>query len=115
MSPSSWEPISISRKCWSRTGVAIAEPRLPEEVRRLGINVRKSSPDLMMVIHILSPDDSRDQLYLSNYGRTQILDRLSRINGVGDAQIFAERAYSMRIWLDPERVASLRPYRAGSR
>ena len=86
--------------------VAIAEPRLPEDVRRLGVNVRKSSPDLMMVVHILSPDGTRDQLYLSNYGRTQILDRLARINGVGEARIFAERAYSMRIWLDPERVAS---------
>lgn len=86
--------------------VAIAEARLPEPVRRLGITVQKSSPDLMMVIHLLSPDDSRDQLYISNYGRTQIVDRLARINGVGEARIFAERAYSMRIWLDPERAAS---------
>ena len=86
--------------------VAIAEPRLPEEVRRLGVNVRKSSPDLMMVVHVLSPDGSRDQLYLSNFARTQVLDRLARINGVGEARIFAERAYSMRIWLDPERIAS---------
>ena len=86
--------------------VAIAEARLPEPVRRLGVTVQKSSPDLMMVIHLLSPDDSRDQLYISNYGRTQIVDRLARINGVGEARIFAERAYSMRIWLDPERAAS---------
>lgn len=87
--------------------VAIAEPRLPEDVRRLGVNVRKNSPDLMMVIHILSPDGTRDQLYLSNYARTQIVDRLARITGVGDARIFAERAYSMRVWLDPERAAAL--------
>lgn len=86
--------------------VAIAEARLPEPVRRLGVTVQKSSPDLMMVIHLLSPDNSRDQLYISNYGRTQIVDRLARINGVGEARIFAERAYSMRIWLDPERAAS---------
>ncbi len=86
--------------------VAIAEARLPEPVRRLGVTVQKSSPDLMMVIHLLSPDGSRDQLYISNYGRTQIVDRLARINGVGEARIFAERAYSMRIWLDPERAAS---------
>lgn len=86
--------------------VAIAEPRLPEDVRRLGVNVRKNSPDLMMVIHILSPDGSRDQLYLSNYARTQIVDRLARIGGVGEARLFAERAYSMRIWLDPERAAA---------
>ena len=86
--------------------VAIAEARLPEDVRRLGVSVRKSTPDLMMVIHLLSPDDSRDQLYISNYARTQIVDRLARINGVGEARVFAERAYSMRIWLDPERAAS---------
>jgi HAE1 family hydrophobic/amphiphilic exporter-1 len=84
--------------------VAIAEPRLPEQVRRLGVNVLKSSPDLMMVIHMLSPDASRDQLYISNYARTQVVDRLARIDGVGRATVFAERAYSMRVWLDPELV-----------
>ena len=86
--------------------VAIAVPRLPEEVRRLGVNVLKSSPDLMMVIHMLSPDGSRDQLYISNYARTLVVDRLARIDGVGRATVFAERAYSMRIWLDPELVAA---------
>ena len=86
--------------------VSIAEARLPEEVRRLGVTVKKSSPDLMMVIHLLSPDGSRDQLYISNYARTQILDRLARIPGVGEARVFAERAYSMRVWLDPERIAN---------
>jgi HAE1 family hydrophobic/amphiphilic exporter-1 len=86
--------------------VAIAEPRLPEEVRRLGVSTRKNSPDLMMVIHMLSDDNSRDQLYISNYARTQVIDRLARIEGVGQATIFAERAYSMRIWLDPERIAA---------
>ncbi|HCS70546.1 MAG TPA: hydrophobe/amphiphile efflux-1 family RND transporter, partial [Rhodospirillaceae bacterium] len=86
--------------------VSIAEARLPEEVRRLGVTVKKSSPDLMMVIHLLSPDGSRDQLYISNYARTQVLDRLARIPGVGEARVFAERAYSMRIWLDPERIAN---------
>ncbi|MEM8792052.1 MAG: multidrug efflux RND transporter permease subunit [Pseudomonadota bacterium] len=86
--------------------VAIAEPRLPEEVRRLGITTTKSSPDLMMVIHMLTDDGSRDQLYISNYARTQLIDQLARIDGVGDVFIGAERAYSMRIWLDPERVAN---------
>ncbi len=86
--------------------VAIAEARLPEDVRRLGVTVKKSSPDLMMVIHLLSPDGSRDQLYISNYARTQIVDRLARIQGVGEARMFAERAYSMRVWLDPERIAA---------
>ncbi|MEM9681766.1 MAG: efflux RND transporter permease subunit, partial [Pseudomonadota bacterium] len=86
--------------------VAIAEPRLPEAVRRLGVTTRKNSPDLMMVIHVVSPDDSRDQLYLSNYAKTQIVDELARIEGVGEARIFAERAFSMRVWLDPERMAA---------
>ncbi len=86
--------------------VAIAEPRLPEEVTRSGVTTKKSSPDLMMVIHMLSDDGSRDSLYISNYARTQVIDRLARIKGVGNATIFAERSYSMRIWLDPDRVAS---------
>ncbi|MEM7178131.1 MAG: multidrug efflux RND transporter permease subunit, partial [Pseudomonadota bacterium] len=86
--------------------VSIAEARLPEPVRRLGINTQKSSPDLMMVIHMFSDDGSRDQLYVSNYARTQVVDRLARIDGVGQARLFAERAYSMRVWLDPNRVSA---------
>jgi len=86
--------------------VAIAEPRLPEPVRRLGVSTRKNSPDLMMVIHISSPDGTRDSLYLSNYAKTQIVDRLARIDGVGEARIFAEREFSMRVWLDPELAAA---------
>jgi HAE1 family hydrophobic/amphiphilic exporter-1 len=86
--------------------VAAAEPRLPEEVRRLGVTTRKNSPDLMMVIHLYSPDDSRDQLYISNYATLQIKDRLARIDGVGEARVFAARDYSMRIWLDPDKVAA---------
>ena len=88
--------------------VSAAEPRLPEPVRRLGITTRKNSPDLMMVVHLVSPDESRDVLYISNYARTQIVDRLARIGGVGQATIFGERAYSMRIWLDPDRIAARR-------
>ncbi len=86
--------------------VTTAEPRLPEPVRRLGITTQKSSPDLMMVIHMLSDDGSRDQLYVSNYTRTRVIDRLARIDGVGQALLFAERAYSMRVWLDPELIAA---------
>ena len=82
--------------------VAIAEPRLPEDVRRLGVNVAKNSPDMLMVLHLHSPDGSRDSTYLSNFARTQIVDRLARLKGVGQFSIFAERAYSMRIWIDPE-------------
>ncbi len=87
--------------------VAIAEPRLPEEVRRLGVTTRKNSPDLMMVIHMLSPDDTYDQLYISNYALLQVRDQLARIDGVGDLQMFGARDYSMRVWLDPDRLASL--------
>jgi HAE1 family hydrophobic/amphiphilic exporter-1 len=86
--------------------VAIAEPRLPEEVRRLGITVQKSSPDLLMVVHMTSPDGSRGQEYISNYATLNIKDRLSRLDGVGNAQVFGARDYAMRVWLDPERVAA---------
>lgn len=87
--------------------VAIAEPRLPEPVRRLGVTVQKSTPDLMMVIHILSPDGSRDNLYISNYARSQIVDELARVAGVGRVTIFGERAYSMRVWLQPDKIQAL--------
>ncbi len=86
--------------------VATAVPRLPEDVRRLGVNVTKNSPDMLMVVHIFSPDGSRDPTYLSNYTRTHIVDRLARLPGVGQINIFAERAYGMRIWIDPERAAA---------
>ena len=83
--------------------VAVAEPRLPEEVRRLGVVVRKASPDLMMVVHMLSPDGSRDQQYISNYATLNVRDRLARLDGVGDVQVFGARDYAMRVWLDPAR------------
>jgi HAE1 family hydrophobic/amphiphilic exporter-1 len=85
--------------------VAVATPRLPEEVRRLGVTTLKSSPDLMMVVHMLSPDDSYDQLYVSNYARNNVRDELLRLDGVGDLIIFGERQYSLRVWLDPEKLA----------
>ena len=86
--------------------VAAAEPRLPEDVRRLGVQVRKASPDIMMVIHITSPDGSRDQQYISNYTTLYVKDALTRVDGVGNVQVFGARDYSMRIWLDPARVAA---------
>ncbi|MEA2917194.1 MAG: hypothetical protein QOJ15_9275 [Bradyrhizobium sp.] len=86
--------------------VAVAQPKLPDEVQRLGVTVRKSSPDLMMVIHLSSPDGSRDQLYISNYITLQIKDVLARLDGVGDVQLRGARDYAMRIWLDPEKVAA---------
>ena len=87
--------------------VAVAEPRLPEEVRRLGVVTQKSSPNLMMVVHLLSPDDTYDQLYISNYAFLQIRDVLARTEGIGNITIFGAREYSMRIWLDPERLQHL--------
>jgi len=86
--------------------VAIALPRLPEEVKRLGVTTNKSSPDLMMVVHILSPSNRYDQLYTSNFARNRIRDTLLRLEGVGDVNIYGERQYAMRIWLDPEKLAS---------
>ena len=87
--------------------VAIAQPRLPEEVQRNGVVTRKNSPDLMMVVFMLSPDDTFDQTYISNYALLQIRDQLLRLDGVGDIQIFGARDYSMRLWLDPDKIATL--------
>jgi hydrophobe/amphiphile efflux-1 (HAE1) family protein len=87
--------------------VAIAEPRLPEDVRRLGVTTLKSSPDLLMVIHMISPDGRFDQLYIGNYALIQVRDSLARVDGVGDVTPFGLREYSMRVWLDPEKLAHL--------
>ncbi|MDZ5698525.1 efflux RND transporter permease subunit [Chelativorans sp. M5D2P16] len=85
--------------------VAQAEPRLPEEVRRLGITTVKSSPDLTMVVHLLSPNDRYDITYLRNYAVLKVKDRLARIEGVGQVQVFGSGDYSMRVWLDPQKIA----------
>ena len=86
--------------------VAVAEPRLPEEVRRLGLSVLKASPDLMMVVHMTSPDGSRDQAYVSNYATLYVKDVIARVDGVGNVLLFGGRDYSMRIWLDPAKIAA---------
>jgi hydrophobe/amphiphile efflux-1 (HAE1) family protein len=85
--------------------IAVAEPRLPEEVRRNGISVNKRSPDLLLVVHLVSPDRTYDQVYISNYALLNVKDELARIPGVGDVTLFGSREYSMRVWLDPERIA----------
>jgi hydrophobe/amphiphile efflux-1 (HAE1) family protein len=87
--------------------VNIALPRLPEEVRRIGVVTNKNTPDILLVVHVYSPDSSRDQLYLSNYTLLNIRDRLARLDGVGDLRLFGAREYSMRVWLDPNRVSAL--------
>src|SRR5258706_1571357 len=83
-----------------------ALPRLPEDVQRLGVQVRKSTPNILLAVHLYSPDSSRDTLYISNYATLHVKDTLARLPGVGDVQIFAGREYAMRIWLDPDKVAA---------
>ena len=87
--------------------VAVAVPRLPEEVQRLGVVTRKTSPDFLMVVNLISPDKSLDRGYISNYALTQVRDRLARIDGVGDVRLFGSRDYAMRVWIDPGRAAAL--------
>lgn len=86
--------------------VAIAEPKLPEETRRIGVTTQKSSPELLLVVHMISPDDTRDQLYISNYAYLYIRDVLTRLGGVGDLQVFGSTQYSMRAWLDIEQLTA---------
>ena len=87
--------------------VAIAQPRLPADVRAIGVTVNKASPDLMMVVHLLSPDKSRDTLFISNYATLEITDALTRVDGVGSITVFGARDYAMRVWLDPDRLQSV--------
>jgi HAE1 family hydrophobic/amphiphilic exporter-1 len=82
--------------------VATAEPRLPNEVRQIGVTVSKSSPDLLMVMNLYSPDHSLSDQYVANYATLQIVDRLSRVPGVGGTRIIGGRDYNMRIWINPE-------------
>ena len=85
--------------------VALAQPILPELVRRRGVTVKKKSSTVLMIVNLYSPDNSRDSLYLSNYATIQLRDELSRLPGVGDITFLGQRDYSMRIWLDPERLS----------
>lgn len=87
--------------------VAIAQQRLPADVRNIGVTVAKRSPDLMMVVHLFSPDKSRDPLFVSNYVTLEVKDPLTRVDGVGSIIVFGSRDYSMRVWLDPSRLQSL--------
>ncbi|KGP62509.1 RND transporter [Legionella norrlandica] len=82
--------------------VAVAEPKLPEEVRRLGITTNKNSPDLMLVINLYSPNGQYDQTYIGNYAILHIRDKIRRIEGVGDVRVFGASDYAMRIWLNPD-------------
>jgi multidrug efflux pump len=82
-------------------------PKLPEVTQRLGVVTQKSSPDLTMVVHLISPDGRYDGLYLSNYAALRVRDELARIEGVGEARVFGAGEYAMRVWLDPDKVAAL--------
>src|SRR5579859_426226 len=86
--------------------VSQALPKLPEEVRRLGVTTTKQSPDLTMVVHLFSPNDRYDEIYLRNYAALQVKDVLARIPGAGDVGLFGSGDYAMRVWLDPDRLAS---------
>src|SRR6202521_4537970 len=85
--------------------VSQAEARLPEEVRRLGLTTVKAATDLTMVVHLVSPNERYDMTYLRNYALLNVKDRLARIEGVGQVLIFGAGDYSMRVWLDPSKVA----------
>ncbi|WP_428560836.1 MAG: efflux RND transporter permease subunit [Solidesulfovibrio sp. DCME] len=87
--------------------VALANSRLPPEVTRRGISVKKQSPDMLLVINLNSPDGSRDTLFLNNYAKINITDALARVPGVGNVAVFGERDYGMRVWLDPDKLARL--------
>ncbi len=87
--------------------VATALPRVPADVRNIGVTVAKASSDLMMVVHMLSPDKSRSELFISNYAALEVKDALTRVQGVGSIVVFGSRDYSMRVWLDPDRLQSL--------
>ncbi|HMC10353.1 MAG TPA: efflux RND transporter permease subunit, partial [Pirellulaceae bacterium] len=85
--------------------VALSQPILPDLVKRRGVTVKKKSPSVLMIVNLYSSDDSRDNLYLSNYATIQLRDELSRLPGVGDISFLGQRDYSMRVWLDPEKMS----------
>jgi multidrug efflux pump len=86
--------------------VSQALPKLPEEVRRLGVTTTKTSPDLLMVVHLFSPDERYDDIYVRNYATLQVRDVLARLDGVGQVRVFGSGDYAMRVWLDPNKVAA---------
>src|ERR1043166_4616375 len=86
--------------------VSQALPKLPEEVRQLGVTTTKQSPDLTMVVHLFSPNSRYDEIYLRNYATLQVKDVLARIPGAGSVQVFGSGDYAMRVWLDPDQTAA---------
>ncbi|HTN76394.1 MAG TPA: efflux RND transporter permease subunit, partial [Pirellulaceae bacterium] len=86
--------------------VALAMPQLPQEVQVQGVSTKKRSPSILLVVNLISPDGRYDDLYLSNYATIQIKDELARLDGVGDLTYLGQRDYSMRVWLDPDKMAA---------
>src|SRR5581483_2369756 len=86
--------------------VSQALPKLPEEVRRLGVTTTETSPDLLMVVHLFSPQNRYDDIYVRNYATLQVEDVLARVQGVGQVLLFGSGDYAMRVWLDPNKVAA---------
>jgi multidrug efflux pump subunit AcrB len=86
--------------------VSLAQPILPDLVKRRGVSVKKKSPTVLMIVNLFSPDGSQDNLYLSNYATIQLRDELARLDGVGDITYLGQRDYSMRLWLDPRKMAA---------
>src|SRR4051812_45147586 len=86
--------------------VSLAMPTLPETVKQIGVSTKKKSANILLVVNLFSPDKSKDQLYISNYATIQVKDELARLNGVGDVNMFGQQDYSMRMWLDPDKLAS---------
>jgi multidrug efflux pump len=86
--------------------VNLALPSLPEEVKQTGVSVKKKSPSILLVVNLVSPDDTYNQLYLSNYATIRLRDELAQVSGVGDVTFLGQLDYSMRVWLDPARMAA---------
>src|SRR6201994_1360862 len=86
--------------------VTTALPRLPDDVQHQGVDVRKTTPNILLIVHLISPKGTRDQSYLSNYATLHIRDVLSRLPGVGDVQVASPRDYAMRVWIDPDKAAA---------
>jgi multidrug efflux pump subunit AcrB len=99
-----WAPISTRRRCWCKTACLSRCRVSRRKYRRSGVTTLKQSPNMLMVVNLLAPDNTYDTEYVSNYALIQVKDPLSRLYGVGEVQIFGERDYSMRIWLDPNRM-----------
>ena len=90
-----------------KTGVTMAQPQVPDDVRKYGITTQKQSPDFVVIISLYSPNNTFDDLYLSNYASINIVDILKRLPGVGDVEIFGEKKYAMRLWLNPNKLTSM--------